>query len=303
MLKPQSTSTRELVCLDGLWRFNIVKGDIEVEQPWTRLQSKALEAPVPASFNDIFIDPAIHDHVGWVYYQRQVRVPRGWDDQRYFIRVEAATHRGRVYVNDTLLVDHTGGYTPFECELTTLVESGEEFRLTIAVNNELSNVTIPPGTIEVDSAGSKRQRYLYDFYNYSGLARSVWLYSTPRQRIEDITVVTDVKSSTGILQYTIKGSDRVSSNSLAIQVIDEEDNIVAVAKGAHGEVQIKSPRLWQPGAAYLYQFQVAINSDDGALVDTYRVAIGIRSIRIRGHEFLIVSVVTVLSCSDLLKVL
>jgi beta-glucuronidase len=288
MLKPQISSTRELVSLDGLWKFNIIKGDLETEKPWSRLQHKALEAPVPASYNDLFISSEIHDHVGWVFYQRKAMVPRGWADQRYFIRVEAATHRGRVYVNDTFLVEHIGGYTPFETEVTKLVKPGEEFRLTIAVDNELSNITIPPGNVEVCSSGAKSQKYKHDFYNYAGLARSVWLYSTPPQRIEDITVVTDVKSdSSGVMKYVVKTSDGVLADNVAIDIVDESDQVVTTAKGVQGEIVIQSPNLWQPGAAYLYQFRVSIVANGRHVVDTYQVAIGIRSVQVKGNQFLI----------------
>lgn len=288
MLKPQASPTRELVSLDGLWHFNTIKGDLETEKPWSRLRTKGLEAPVPASYNDIFVDPDIHDHVGWVYYQRRVTVPRGWGDQRYFVRVEAATHRGRVYVNDTFLVDHVGGYTPFDAEVTRVVQPGETFRLTIAVNNELSNITIPPGSIEVAASGVKKQKYLHDFYNYAGLARSVWLYSTPQQRVEDVTVVTDVNEDySGSLKYTIKPSDGVNADNVKIAVLDEDGNVVAEAKGTQGEINISSPTLWQPGAAYLYRFKTSIQSADAKVVDSYQVAIGIRSIKVQGNQFLI----------------
>ncbi|MGX1676012.1 hypothetical protein [Streptomyces sp. NPDC055400] len=92
MLKPRSTATRELVNLDGLWKFATAAG--AGDQPWTGPLGTPLEAPVPASYNDLFTDSAIRDHVGWVWYQRTVRVPRGWADERVILRVEAATHQG-----------------------------------------------------------------------------------------------------------------------------------------------------------------------------------------------------------------
>ena len=73
---------------------------------------------MPASYNDLFVDSAIRDHVGWVWYQRPVRVPRGWAGERIFVRVDAATHEGHVYVNDALVAEHVGGYTPFEADIT-----------------------------------------------------------------------------------------------------------------------------------------------------------------------------------------
>ena len=166
---------------------------------------------MPASYNDLFADAAIRDHVGWVWYQRTVRVPRGWAGERVFVRLDAATHEGVVYVDDTKVAEHVGGYTPFEADITELVTAGREFRLTVGVNNELTNVTIPPGSITVTDDGGRKQEYLHDFYNYAGLARSVWLYSAPAVRVTDITVTTDVEGSTGVVGFDVDttGADSV----------------------------------------------------------------------------------------------
>src|SRR6478736_10232589 len=191
MLKPKPTPTRELVNLDGVWRFAI---DTRLpEQPWLAPLDTPLEAAVPASYNDQFTDAEIRDHVGWVYYQREVRVPRGWSEERILLRFDAATHAARVYVDDELVGEHVGGYTPFDIDITDRVPAGGEFRLTVAVSGDLSNETIPPGKIEVGMTGRKKQVYFHDFFNYAGLARSVWLHSEPLSRITDVTVVTGFK--------------------------------------------------------------------------------------------------------------
>ena len=51
---------------------------------------------------------------------------------------------------------------------------------------------------------------MHDFYNYAGLARSVWLYSVPQQHITDVTVIaTDVEATTGLIHYDVKVSGQV----------------------------------------------------------------------------------------------
>ncbi|CAK7212678.1 hypothetical protein SBRCBS47491_001548 [Sporothrix bragantina] len=287
MLRPQSTPTRDLVSLDGVWKFALVKDSLEKEAPWTRPLSGCLEAPVPASYNDVFLSPDIHNHVGWVCYQRRVVVPRGWSQERYFVRIEAATHKGRVYINDTFVTEHVGGYTPFDAEVTELVQPGGEFRLTIAVNNELTNTTIPPGIIEVLASGQKKQQYFHDFYNYAGLARSVWLYSVPARHVEDVTVLTDVQATTGIVRYDIKTTELGAGETVHVTVQDEADVAVGKAAGSHGEIHIDGATLWQPGAAYLYRLCAQVRGADGTLLDTYSVAIGIRTVQVRGTQFLI----------------
>lgn len=284
MLKPRSTPTRELVRLDGLWRFAL---DTAVgEQPWASTLRTSREAPVSASYNDLFVDAGVRDHVGVVWYQRTARVPRGMAGERIFVRVDSATHEGAVYIDDQLVASHVGGYTPFEADITDLVSAGEEFRLTIGVDNRLTRATIPPGNVEENALGRPRQRYMHDFFNYGGLARSVWLYSVPSERIDDITVVTDVESTTGIVRYELSTTALPLGTEVRVRVYDADGKPVGESVGATGEVRIEDVRLWQPGAGYLYELAAEIVRD-GELVDSYPLAVGVRTVEVRENRFLI----------------
>lgn len=281
MLKPRPTLTRELVNLDGLWRFALENPD--VREPWTKPLETTLEAPVPSSYNDLFIDPKIRDHVGWVWYQRSVRVPRGWAGERILLRLEAATHEGAVYVDDVLVARHVGGYTPFEADITEHVTPGGEFRLTVGVNNELTTATIPPGSITVTKDGRRQQTYLHDFYNYAGLARSVWLYSKPQRHIRDITIVTGVIGETGVVDYSVEASHETE---VRVRALDAAGHEVASAAGSKGTLSIDDVVLWQPGAAYLYDLVVELLDGDD-VIDSYTESFGVRTVEVRGMQFLI----------------
>ncbi|WP_280396533.1 beta-glucuronidase [Nocardia carnea] len=282
MLAPKPTATRELVSLDGIWRFAIdtAAGD----RPWLGRLDGTLEAAVPASYNDLFVDPAIRDHVGWVWYQRTVRVPRGWAGERILVRVDAATHAGKVYADDRLVAEHSGGYTPFEADITDVVTAGAEFRLTIGVSNELTNTTIPPGTITVTPDGRRQQKYLHDFYNYAGLARSVWLYSVPPVRISDITVVTEVDGTAGVVDYSVATTGPAS---VRVQLKDAAGVEVTAGEGARGSLRVPDVTLWQPGRAYLYELTAEIRDGDGTVLDEYPLPVGVRTVEVRGTQFLI----------------
>ena len=281
MLKPQQSPTRELVNLDGVWRFAI---DTRLpEQPWLATLETPLEAAVPASYNDLFADPEVRDHVGWVYYQRTVRVPRGWQDDRILLRFDAATHAARVYVDDRLVGEHVGGYTPFDVDLTELVAAGASFRLTVAVSGDLTNETVPPGKIEVGMDGRRRQTYFHDFYNYAGLARSVWLYSTPRIHVTDVTVVTDFDGAVGSVEYQVATS---AVADVRVQLADASGRIVAEETGGSGILTVPDVVLWRPGSAYLYELTVEALTGDQVL-DSYSLPVGVRTVEVRGHEFLI----------------
>ena len=184
-------------------------------------------------------------------------MPRGWAGERIFVRLDAATHEGVVYVDDSRVAEHVGGYTPFEADITDVVTPGEEFRLTIGVSNELTNTTIPPGKVVVGEDGGRTQEYLHDFFNYAGLARSVWLYSAPAVRVSDITVTTDVEGSTGIVGYR-RRDDRRRRRSAWRFATPTASRGRASATGGAGDAARRGRRPVAPGAAYLYELTVEL---------------------------------------------
>lgn len=132
MLRPQESATREVKNLDGLWRFALESPDLT--EPWKAALPGTVECPVPASYNDIFV-PDLRKHVGIVWYQRTVRIPHGWSNERIWLRFDSVTHRGEVWVNESKVAEHSGGYTPFAADITEIVKPGEEIRITVAVDN------------------------------------------------------------------------------------------------------------------------------------------------------------------------
>ncbi|KAF5498363.1 Beta-glucuronidase [Colletotrichum fructicola] len=288
MLKPQANPIRELVSLDGVWNFALEPSTQPQPKAWEHDLTSQLQVPVPASYNDILIDPKIRNHVGWVYYQRHTTIPRAWSGRRYVLRFDAATHRGRVYVNDQFITEHTGGYTPFEADITDAVSPGQEFRLTVAVSNELDWTTIPPGRIEVED-GKRKQHYQHDFFNYAGLARSVWLYCVPQIHISDVTVNTDVTEGgrVGIVNFEINTSQSISDSKVNVSLADEDGKVVGKASGMTGKVVVSSVHLWQPGAAYLYQLRIQLVNDEDRAEDSYHLPVGIRSVEVKDNRFLI----------------
>src|SRR6476469_5562839 len=131
MLRHQDTGTRERKNLSGLWRFAPdQQGEGRTAKCFLRSLSDAREMAVPASYNDVAADSAVRDHIGDVWYQRTVWIPRGWDGRRIVLHFESATHRATVWIDDVEVVSHEGGYTPFEADITDHVRPGQEVRIT-----------------------------------------------------------------------------------------------------------------------------------------------------------------------------
>jgi len=284
MLRPQDTASRERKRLDGLWRFALDPDGEGRDAGWYRgpLPGRQLMA-VPASFNDVTADATVHDYFGDVWYQTVARVPRGWAGERIVLNFESATHRAVVWVGEHQAVEHEGGYTPFEADLTDLVAPGEEVRITVVVNNTLSFRSIPPGVIE-ETASGRKQRYWHDFFNYAGIHRSVWLCSTPRTYVSDITVVTGLDGTTGTVGYAVETGG--GAGDITVVLRDADGAEVATGSGASGTLEVADVHPWAPGDGYLYDLEVTL-LDDGGASDSYHLKVGVRTVEVRGTQFLL----------------
>jgi beta-glucuronidase len=286
MLRPQDSFTRERKSLNGLWRFALDGAGEGRSAGWFRDRlADARDMAVPASFNDIAADADVRDYFGDVWYQRTVRVPKGWDGQRAVLHFESATHRATVWVNDTEVASHEGGYTPFEADITDLVAAGDKARITVVVNNTLSFQTIPPGVIE-DTPDGERQIYWHDFFNYAGIHRTVWLYTTGRAHLTDITVVTDIDGDDGSVQYTTETQD-ADGTRVRVVLRDAGGVEVATADGPTGTLTVENVHRWAPGDGYLYDLEVQLVDGDGDVVDSYHQSVGVRTVAVDGTRFLI----------------
>jgi beta-glucuronidase len=286
MLRPQDTATRERKSLNGLWRFALdPEGEGRTGRWFAGRLRNSREMAVPASFNDIAADSAVRDYCGDVWYQTTVRVPRGWDGQRIVVHFESATHRATVWVNDTEVVSHEGGYTPFEADVTGHLRAGGVARITAVVNNTLNFQTIPPGVIELTPDG-KRQRYWHDFFNYAGIHRSVWLYCTGQAHLTDITVVTGLDGADGWVEYRTE-AENAEGVKVKVVLRDAEGVEVATGTGASGSLTVENVHRWAPGEGYLYDLELQLVDAQGAIVDSYHQSVGVRTVAVDGARFLI----------------
>lgn len=290
MLYPIENEKREVKNLSGVWRFKIDKGNKGLEESW---YSKSLEdtilMPVPSSYNDITQDISIRDHIGYVWYEREFFVPSSWKGKRIFIRVGSASHFSIVWVNGEKVLEHKGGFLPFEGEITHLVRFDEENRLTIAVSNILDWTTLPPGELReindpMHPQGYRTLDYYFDFYNYSGIHRPVYIYTVPEEYISDITVTTDIKGKDGEISYKVEVAGR--KDRMEVILLDKDKREIYRTYGEEGKIPVKDAKFWEPSNPYLYTLKVNLLSDS-ELKDSYQLKVGIRTVEVKDGKFLL----------------
>lgn len=283
LLYPLNTLTRTSMRLDGMWRFQIdwdEKGD---EEKWQDGIPGDEMIPVPASFQDFYTDKRVREFTGDIWYESTVFIPSGMKGSDVFLRFGAATHRAWVYLNGEKVGEHEGGFLPFLVDITGASRYGEKNKLVVKVNNELTETNIPCGRTITLSDGRKMTKPYFDFYNYSGLQRSVYLISTPKNSIFDIDLSYKVENSDAEISYEVRTK---GEGDVSLALYDEDGNAVASIEGRKGTFALENAHLWQVRNAYLYNLKVELKGRD-ELLDVYELPIGIREVKIEGTSFLI----------------
>ena len=290
MLYPIMSESRSVLDLSGIWDFRLDNGAGFAEKWYEKPLPDALKMPVPASYNDLKEDVDFRDHCGYVFYQKRFSFPKNlFKHQRIVLRCEAVTHFARVYLNGIEIGNHLGGFLPFEFEI------GKELRtdnlLTIAVDNRIDYHTLPVGNLE-DVWGSRGKNKIqkkanypnFDFFNYCGITRPVKLLVMPESYIDDITLVPEVEltgdgKGNAIIRYSIDtcGED----DCCLVEILDREGKCVGSSEGKSGEIHLENATLWQPLKPWLYRVKVRFGKD------VYELPYGIRTVEVRGTEFLI----------------
>ena len=286
MLFPRITSSRRLINLDGMWKILFDKDGIGEQIGYANgFESKDL-IPVPSSFAEFYTEKDIREFAGDIWYETSTVIPEEWKGKNILLRFGAATHRALVYFNGILVASHEGGFTPFSCELTELVQYNKENKIVVKVNNELSNVTIPNGTTRTLKNGKKTIQGNFDFFNYSGLQRSVKLLAIPKTSIEDFEVIHFVEGTTAKVDYKVWVQNTTETCQIVLKVYDEKGKMVAASTGGEGSIIIPAVKLWKVRDAYLYQINIQI-LDGNNVLDEYVDNIGIRTVAVDGTNILI----------------
>lgn len=329
---PSPTESRQTLSLDGVWNFRLSSDkhsgftgkwfEQSLDQVrryhivlyfkvvlfnsfFLQMSGHYERMPVPSSFNDITERREVRDYSGWVWYDRKFFVPSTWSAASggvTLLRFGSVNYLASVYVNGKHAVNHTGGHLPFEADVSGLLKAGVENHITVAVNNELSAHTLPPGHVYAKNDSRKASAVFYeinpsfDFFNYAGIHRSVVLSHVPAIRVTDLTVVTSVQAadqSTGVVRYEVKLS-KTAGITLDFELADHEGKVVASRKGATataGELTVPKANLWWPFTmsktpGYLYTLAVRVSSG-GTHQDTIYQKVGIRHVEVKGSQLLV----------------
>ena len=288
MLYPQMNAQRDLVSLDGFWKFASDPNNNGHEQGWGKGIPNEREIAVPASWNEQQQDLMHFFNTGW--YEKTIRIPKSFQSKRIWLRVGAANYLSKVWINGEYVGEHEGAHLPFEFDISQYLELERDNKIVISVDAQIKKDRLPPGDVEDEQIiGFKGQfpNNYYDFFPYGGINRSVQLYTTSAIHLEDVEVATKLEADQAVIDYRMCFNQAVTGT---VQLTLDEDVTetlnISDQEEVSGQLIVPSPRLWSMDDPYLYSFQIALFEQE-KLQDSYCLDIGLREVEIKGDQLLL----------------
>jgi beta-glucuronidase len=269
---------RKITSLNGKWKAIIDPLDVGIGD-WTAIykEKKATgkkdfveysfdlssTLDVPGDFNSQL--PELNYFESSVWYKKTVAYKRK-ENKRTFFYFGAVNYKTDVFLNGEKIGNHEGGFTPFQFEVTGSIKDSNS--LIVRTNNARAKDGIP-------ATG-------FDWFNYGGITRDVFLIETPETFIEDYFIQLKKNNSKLIEGYIqLNGSRKNQQITISIPEI----NLNYQGKtNETGRCIFQFPiklQLWSPENPKLYSVLVMSETD------TVREEIGFRTIQVSGTEILL----------------
>jgi beta-glucuronidase len=268
---------RSVVSLDGSWSMIVDPYEIGVGArayltPTPKTKSDLVEfnfnvagtLKVPGDWNTQRQELLLYE--GPVWYQKYLTWTKT-AQHRVFLCFEAANYRARVWLNGEKLGEHSGGFTPFQFEVTNALHEGQN-SLVVEVDN----------TRRVESVPTLSS----DWWNYGGLTRGVKLVNVPESFIRDYSVQLAKGSNAEIAGWVkLNGASRPETVNLEIPEISLKKSFTTDASGAASFHFPAKLQLWSPEQPKLYRVGIS------TAMDSVEEEIGFRTIETRGTQILL----------------
>ena len=211
----------------------------------------------------------LYYYEGTVWYKKSFDYHKNEASNSVYIYFEAANYQADVYFNGHKLGTHIGGFTPFNYEVTDLLQEHDNY-LVVKVDNKRVKEGVP--TLNTD------------WWNYGGLTRDVKLIEVKPDFVQDYMIQLNPKDARKITGYVqLAGSD-IGQKKVRISIpqLEIKQNLVTDPQGRITfDIAVDELAYWSTEKPVLYDVMIEAGED----VVTDRI--GFRTIATDGDKILL----------------
>lgn len=203
-------------------------------------------------------------------YRRDFTVPEDWKERRVFLQFGSVKSAFYLWINGQYVGYSQASKVPAEWEITKYLKEG---------NNVLA--------AEVYRWSDGAYLECQDFWRISGIEREVFLYSTPKSRIRDFFVHTDLDAEykDANLRVDVSFDGKLDNKEIAYQLFDENNKLIVEGtqqlSGKQQEVNalVENPKKWTAETPNLYTLVLSLR-EGGKSIQATSTKVGFRKVEL-----------------------
>ncbi|MFA5697127.1 MAG: sugar-binding domain-containing protein, partial [Candidatus Izemoplasmatales bacterium] len=205
-----------------------------------------------------------------LWYRRIIEVPPLLEHERLIIHFGAIDYQSEIYINQHLIGKNTGGYLPFEFDISDSVTSG--------MNELIIGVTDP-----TDIGSQERGKQVLNpkgiwYTATSGIWQTIWMEIVNAVYITGLKIIPDYDNSLVRIKPSVSTLDGVQL-SLTISQNGKTIQKSVMNDDCFNDIVIKDFLSWSPESPFLYDIVIKL-SQNGILKDTVKSYFGMRKFSI-----------------------
>jgi beta-galactosidase/beta-glucuronidase len=228
------------------------------------------------------------------WYRRQVELPRTHEGHRLMLHFSAVDYSATVWLNDTCLGSHRGGYTPFSFDITDVARPEGPCVIVVRADDDPQDLAKPRGKqdwqLEAHSIWYPRT---------TGIWQTVWLELVPPTRLGRTAFTPNLARWEIGVEAWIDGTRREPLRlSVTLQsrgMVLAADSYTVVAGEVHRRIALSDPGiddsrnelLWSPDSPNLIEVQLDLWGERGELLDKATSYTALRSTAVQGDRFVL----------------
>lgn len=272
----QNVLNRNKKSLNGKWNVLVDPMNIGIKKHWGVLKlpkdkstlyelrfEGGMMLNVPGDWNSQ--RPQFEYYEGAMWYKKDFYIKKQ-KDKRTFIHFGAVCMHSIVYLNGKEIGKHSGGWSPFQYEITDKIKEGKNYVI-VRVDNVRSINTIPCMN--------------FDWWNYGGITRDVDIITTPKTFIQDYWIRLKKGDKSKILvDILLNGKDKANQEiKLSIPDAKIHKKLKTNQKGiATLAITAKHLKLWETKEPFLYNIELS------SKLDKINDKIGFRDFQVKGSN-------------------
>ncbi len=297
----ERTSTRERICINGLWRWQPAEpgsdqvpagnwGYFKVPGCWPGVTDYMQKDSQTVYAHPRWKSRRLRDLTA-AWYEREITIPSTWTDRSIALRVEYLNSYAAVHVDGKKAgeVRFPGG----EVDLVSVCRPGSTHKLSLLV------IAMPLKGVMLSYTDSASAREVKGSVARRGLCGDVYLVSTPRgPHIADVKVDTSIRRRQLTVEAALEGLSTDARCIVHARIVKDGQNIREFASPSFQLSDLRKGRIafthgWMPEKLWdihtpenTYDLEVSLQDADGSVLDTsWPVRSGSREFWIEGRDF------------------